>query len=292
MSYTELTAAEAGECNTMKEDPTHGSNRLPINTAGGISGSNEINDELITILDRNGFRFIVNSHGSGSASSRLHFAPEPAQSVGARSFVPRREGRTYHALKRLIDIVVASFAILLLLPVMIIIATAIVIEDGAPIVYHQLRTGRNGQNFRFFKFRSMVRNADKVKEQLQHHNEATGPIFKMRNDPRITRVGRFIRRTSLDELPQLINVLRGEMSVIGPRPLYAPEASKLDVAHYERHNVQPGLLCLREVCGRSELSFDQWMELDLVYVNARSLRTDLTILLRAIPAILSSQGAY
>jgi len=292
MSFTEYSTTEAGAHENRTTDYRSGHTHRPGDQVAARSTGKRVTDELTNILDRNGFRFIVDHQSAAWANSRLHFAPEPERTFGVNSIVPSREGRTYHAVKRALDIIVASTAILLLLPVMLIIATAIMIEDGAPIVYHQLRTGQDGKNFRFFKFRSMVKNADKVKEQLQQHNEATGPIFKMKNDPRITRVGRFIRKTSLDELPQLINVLRGEMSVIGPRPLYAPEASALDQQQYERHNVQPGLLCLREVCGRSELTFDQWMELDLVYVSARSLRTDLTIMLRAIPAILSSQGAY
>jgi lipopolysaccharide/colanic/teichoic acid biosynthesis glycosyltransferase len=217
---------------------------------------------------------------------------ERATAWQPQTAAPKRDHLFYHSLKRFLDIVIASSAILILLPIMIAVALAIAIEDGRPFVYHQLRTGRFGQSFRFYKFRSMVRNADKVKAELQAHNEASGPIFKMKNDPRVTRTGRFIRRTSLDELPQFFSVLRGEMSLIGPRPLYAPEASKLDVRHGQRHKVQPGLLCLREVCGRSELTFEQWMELDLIYVESQSLRTDLTIMLRAIPAILSSHGAY
>lgn len=247
-----------------------------------------LREDLAQILQEHSFSYLVDRAGAAV----FEFAP-PVAGAQPRLKQPRAQGgRAYHVTKRLLDILIASTAILLLTPVIIVLCLAIVIEDGAPVVYYQARTGRGGRNFRFFKFRSMVRNADAVKAQLQKHNEADGPIFKMKNDPRVTRVGRFIRKTSLDELPQLINVLRGEMSVIGPRPLYAPEAEKLDERFRGRHDVQPGLLCLREVCGRSELTFDQWMELDLAYVKTYSLRTDLTIMLRAIPAILSSSGAY
>lgn len=265
---------------------------LPESSGGMLGIGMTMWDDLSNILDQNGFHFILQQLQPAWPDRRMRFVQTAASPWRVPRIMPRREGRTYHFAKRLLDIIISLSAITILLPVMLAVAVAIVIEDGAPIVYHQLRAGKGGRPFRFFKFRSMVRNADKVKAQLEQHNEASGPIFKMRNDPRITKVGRFIRKTSLDELPQLLSVLRGDMTVVGPRPLYAPEAAKLDARHSGRHQVQPGLLCLREVCGRSELTFDQWMELDLVYVASRSLRTDLTIILRAIPAILSSHGAY
>ncbi|MGO8670407.1 MAG: sugar transferase [Capsulimonadaceae bacterium] len=231
-------------------------------------------DNLVSILENHGFKFLLFQD-----SEPLHL--RPAQHVQA-----------YNIFKRIVDIVLSVAALLVLFLPILAISVAIYLEDGGPVVYSQWRTGRHGRDFRFYKFRSMVKNADEVKAQLQAQNEASGPIFKIKNDPRVTRIGRFIRRTSLDELPQFLNVLRGEMSIIGPRPLYSPEADKLNRRHSQRHNVQPGLFCLREVCGRSELTFDQWMELDLIYVGTRSTRTDLTVLLRAIPKILRAHGAY
>jgi lipopolysaccharide/colanic/teichoic acid biosynthesis glycosyltransferase len=138
----------------------------------------------------------------------------------------------------------------------------------------------------------MVKNADALKKQLEDQNEAVGPKFKMRNDPRVTRVGKVIRRLSIDELPQLLDVVRGHMSLIGPRPLLGNEADCLGPRYTHRHEIKPGLMCLREVCGRSALSFNEWMELDLLYIKGRSLKTDLLILMKAVQVILTADNAY
>ncbi len=199
---------------------------------------------------------------------------------------------TYVVVKRSLDIILASIALLLLLPLLMIISCIICITDQGPIIYCQKRVGRYGQHFMFFKFRSMVTNADALKTQLSAHNEATGPIFKMRNDPRITPIGRFLRKTSLDEIPQLWNVLKGDMSLVGPRPHLQSEIDAYPDYPTERLSVIPGLICYREIQGRSGLSFERWLELDLEYVRKQSLKTDLNILLRAIPAILMGRGAY
>lgn len=200
--------------------------------------------------------------------------------------------RAYLVTKRLFDIIVALGALLVLIPLLLLVGLAIVLEDGGPVLYCQTRIGRDGKPFRFYKFRSMIRNADAVKDQLAQRNEASGPIFKMKNDPRITRIGRILRRSSIDELPQLLNVLRGEMSVVGPRPHLPREVALYAPRQERRLSVQPGLVCLREVCGRSNLTFDQWVELDLLYIENRSLRMDLGVLLRLVPAVLRGEGAY
>lgn len=201
-------------------------------------------------------------------------------------------GASYLVCKRLFDVTLAMGALILLFPVLLLVGLAIVLEDGGPILYYQSRVGRNGKPFRFYKFRSMVKNADAIKEQLATLNEADGPIFKMKNDPRVTRVGRFLRRSSVDELPQFFNVLRGEMSLIGPRP-HLPREVDLYVGRQEqRLLVQPGLVCLREVHGRSNLTFDQWVELDLLYIQNRSIGTDLSILAQLVPAVMKGDGAY
>ncbi len=194
--------------------------------------------------------------------------------------------------KRAADVVVSSALLLLLFPVLLIIGFCVFFEDRGPVLYYQTRVGRDGKHFRFYKFRSMVRNADALKKELAAHNEAVGPVFKMKNDPRITRCGRILRKTSLDELPQLINVLRGEMTLVGPRPHLPREIEEYHDWHFERQSVEPGLLCLREVLGRSNLSFDQWVAYDLLYIRNRSVRTDLWILLRLIPAVIKADGAY
>jgi lipopolysaccharide/colanic/teichoic acid biosynthesis glycosyltransferase len=198
----------------------------------------------------------------------------------------------YFAAKRLFDLVMAAFALVILFPILLLVGLAIVLEDGGPVLYYQTRVGRNGLPFRFYKFRSMVRNADNLKDQLAAKNEANGPIFKIKNDPRVTRVGRLLRRSSLDELPQLLNVLRGEMSIVGPRPHLPREVDSYTERQRSRLAVQPGLVCLREVFGRSNLTFEQWVELDLLYIENRSLRTDLAVLAHLIPAVLCGEGAY
>ena len=201
-------------------------------------------------------------------------------------------GASYLLCKRLFDVTLAIGALILLFPLLLLVGMAIFLEDGGPILYYQSRVGRDGKVFRFYKFRSMVKNADAIKEQLAALNEADGPIFKMKNDPRITRVGRFLRRSSVDELPQFINVLRGEMSLIGPRPHLPREVDLYEERQQNRLSVPPGLVCLREVHGRSNLTFEQWVELDLLYIQNRSICTDLSILLRLVPAVLKGDGAY
>ncbi len=218
------------------------------------------------------------------------------QSELMRAYLAERESnlgyKAYEFVKRVLDVVLSSMLLLVLLPAVIVLSLMIYMQDRGPVLYYQRRTGKDGKAFNFYKFRSMVVNADALKEQLHAHNEATGPIFKMKDDPRVTRIGRWMRRTSVDELPQIINVLKGEMSIIGPRPLYDKEAAHVGERHGNRHRVVPGLLCLREICGRSALSFDEWMELDLVYVNCRSLKTDFALIFHAIPAVLRSENAY
>lgn len=200
---------------------------------------------------------------------------------------------SYIRCKRALDVCVAAVLLTVLSPVFAIIALIIFVQDGGPVFYSQARIGQDGQPFMFFKFRSMVRNADSLQAQLAATNEAKGPIFKMRRDPRITPAGRILRRYSLDELPQLLNVLRGDMSLVGPRPHRPSEVEQYLPHHYERLSVTPGLICLREVSGRSNLNFDQWLELDLHYINyCRSLTYDLQILARAIPAVIRGDGAY
>jgi lipopolysaccharide/colanic/teichoic acid biosynthesis glycosyltransferase len=220
-----------------------------------------------------------------------------AVTIGSRTLqfpavAPATPGALYEQSKRAADFVAASLLLLALFPLLSAVAFAIYLEDGGSIFYYQTRVGKNGSHFRFYKFRSMVRNADAIKADLSEHNEASGPIFKMKKDPRITRIGRFIRRYSIDELPQLVNVLRGEMSLIGPRPHLPCEVALYAGHQWARLQVQPGLLCFREVFGRSEIDFDQWIELDLLYIRYRSLPTDLRILLRTVPAILGAEGAY
>lgn len=198
----------------------------------------------------------------------------------------------YPLLKRFGDCLVSSLVLGLGAPVFLVIAILVKVQDGGPVIYSHERVGRGGRRFQFFKFRSMVLDADRIKAELLESNESDGPIFKMKQDPRVTRVGRVLRRFSLDELPQFWNVLRGDMSLVGPRPHLQSEIDACPDYPMERLSVAPGLVCLREVGGRSDMTFAQWLETDLDYVRRRSLWLDLRILCRLIPAVLTARGAY
>jgi lipopolysaccharide/colanic/teichoic acid biosynthesis glycosyltransferase len=194
--------------------------------------------------------------------------------------------------RRTLDILVALAALILLAPLLLLLLLLVWREDRGTIFFQQERVGQFGRRFAFYKFRSMVPNAESLKANLSQQNEATGPIFKMKDDPRVTRIGRVLRHYSLDELPQLWNVLKGDMSLVGPRPHLPKEIEQCPAYPAERLSVPPGLICLREVSGRSKLTFEEWIALDLEYVRKRSLWLDLSILLRAIPAVLRGDGAY
>ncbi len=198
----------------------------------------------------------------------------------------------YERAKRVLDVCLATLAMVLLSPVFLLVAIGIFLEDPGPVIFRQRRVGRGGREFDFFKFRSMVRDAESRKGELAAANEAEGPNFKIRRDPRVTRVGRLLRKYSLDELPQFYNVLRGDMSLVGPRPHVPEEVDQYTPEQWQRLTVPSGLICLREIGGRSELSFETWIELDLQYIRKRSLVTDFEILLGAIPAVFRGTGAY
>ncbi len=199
----------------------------------------------------------------------------------------------YHrAGKRILDVTLTSAALLLLLPFLAVIALAIKLDSRGPILYRSWRVGEGGRLFVFLKFRSMIRGADSVRQHLIDLNEADGPVFKIARDPRITRVGALLRRSSLDELPQLWNVLRGDMTLVGPRPPIPEEVLHYESWQLRRLSVRPGLTCLWQISGRSHIGFDEWMRLDMEYIDNRSFRLDLKILLRTIPAVVSGTGAY
>ena len=194
--------------------------------------------------------------------------------------------------KRGFDLFFGGLMGLILLPIMLLIAAAIRLDTHGPVIFSQVRVGKNGRQFRCHKFRSMVHNADELKVHVADLNESSGPLFKIRNDPRLTRVGRFIRRYSLDELPQLYNILRGEMSLIGPRPNLPDEVAQYQEWMLKRMVVSPGLTGLWQVSGRSDLTFDEMVLLDIFYVENWSMGLDMSILLRSIPAVLNARGAY
>lgn len=200
--------------------------------------------------------------------------------------------RTYRFLKRAMDVVVALIGLALLSPLMILIALAIRCESPGSPLFRQVRVGKGGKPFIFLKFRTMYSNAEQMQDSLWACNEVEGPVFKMRHDPRVTPLGRFLRRYSLDELPQLWNVLCGQMSLVGPRPPLPAEVVCYTPRERLRLSVQPGLTCLWQVCGRSDIGFRDWVELDLAYIRTMSLMTDLHILWFTIPAVLSGKGAW
>ena len=208
------------------------------------------------------------------------------------TFEPVAQDEGKLLLKRLMDLAAVVLLVPILLPAGALIALAIKLDSPGSVFFVQDRVGFNKRRFRMLKFRTMVAGADRLQAQLEHLNEAAGPIFKIAHDPRITRVGRLLRRTSLDELPQLLHVLTGQMSLVGPRPMSVRDVDLFDQGiQRKRFSVKPGLTCLWQVSGRSQLPFSKWLELDLRYIDQWSLCLDVTILFRTIPAVLRGTGA-
>jgi exopolysaccharide biosynthesis polyprenyl glycosylphosphotransferase len=209
----------------------------------------------------------------------LYYAATPANELGSWT-------------KAVIDRTIAFSVLLITLPLLILIACLVKVTSRGPILFVQDRTGLNGRRFRMYKFRTMTADAPEKKASLQTRNEMGGPVFKLRNDPRVTRLGAWLRKFSLDEFPQLINVLKGDMSLVGPRPLPCEEAALIHGLQRRRFSVKPGLTCFWQISGRNQLSYDEWMKLDLEYIDQWSLGLDLKILLKTPAAILSSKGAF
>ena len=199
---------------------------------------------------------------------------------------------SYGIAKRAFDILATTALLLVLWPIMLLIAVAIKASSRGPIVFKQARVGEGGRHFWCYKFRSMCADAEAQKKALMHLNEASGPVFKIKRDPRITPIGAIIRKTSLDELPQLFNVLKGEMSLVGPRPPIPSEVALYGPRERGRLAVRPGLTCIWQVSGRSNVSFDHWVELDLLYIETMSFGTDIRILCQTLPAVVKGSGAH
>jgi lipopolysaccharide/colanic/teichoic acid biosynthesis glycosyltransferase len=224
----------------------------------------------------------------------LPLPPPEVETVGNSDYVvyqPRKLDAGVLAAKAIVDRVLAALLIVLFSPIMLLIAIAVRIGIGSPVLFVQRRGGLYGHPFPMLKFRTMRAGAEQERAALEARNEMDGPVFKMRDDPRVTPLGRILRRASLDELPQLFNVLAGQMSIVGPRPLPVDETAALTGRHRRRLSIRPGLTCLWQVSGRSDLTFAEWMALDLEYVDRWTLWLDLAILLRTIPAIVSRRGA-
>ena len=198
----------------------------------------------------------------------------------------------YLIIKRLIDIIGSGLGLIIASPIMLIVALLIKLEDPkGPILFSQLRNGEYPNTFKMYKFRSMYVDAEERLHELMHLNEQSGPAFKMKDDPRITKVGKFIRKTSLDELPQLFNVLKGEMSIVGPRPALPREVEQYTDYQKQRLFVKPGLTCIWQVSGRNNIGFKEWVELDIEYIKTRSLWLDIKLIFKTIPALLGDKNA-
>jgi exopolysaccharide biosynthesis polyprenyl glycosylphosphotransferase len=194
--------------------------------------------------------------------------------------------------KVILDVVVSAMLIVLLLPVLLAAAVAVAVSSPGPIIYRQTRIGRHGRPFTMYKFRSMRSEAHDIRRGLVDRSDVTGPVFKMRNDPRITAVGRVLRKFSIDELPQLVNVLKGDMSLVGPRPPLPEEVETYGPRERLRLMVTPGLTCIWQVSGRSDIDFATWVELDIAYIDQWTLFGDLLLLVRTIGAVITARGAY
>ena len=213
--------------------------------------------------------------------------------MNMRMMVWKATIRMSYLLKRSLDIILSLLALIVLMPLFIVLAVIIKLTSPGPVFFVQIRVGQFGRPFNFYKFRSMYTDAEKRKAELLSQNQsADGVIFKMKNDPRITPIGRLLRKTSMDELPQFLNVLFGDMSLVGPRPPVPSEVQQYSLEARKRLNVRPGLTCLWQVSGRSDIPFQKQVSLDKEYISSRSLKQDLLILLRTVPAILSGRGAY
>lgn len=206
--------------------------------------------------------------------------------------VYQKKNPAYLKLKRGMDILLSAAALVFLAPVFLFTALAIKLEDGGPVLFCQYRAGKDMKPFKIYKFRSMLVNADAKMPEMMKDNEQTGHAFKIKDDPRITRVGKFIRKFSIDELPQLINVIKGDMSIVGPRPILTFQMEECSGYERQRLVVQPGLTCYWQIGGRANIEWKDWIEMDLDYIEDMSLWTDIKIIARTVPAVFDREGAY
>ena len=202
-----------------------------------------------------------------------------------------RSNILYEVIKRIIDIVASFTGLILLSPLILIVSMLIKLESKGEVIFKQKRVGLNGKEFYMYKFRSMVFNAEELKEQLESQNEMSGPMFKIKDDPRITKVGKFIRKTSIDELPQLINVIKGDMSLVGPRPSLPKEVEKFEQWMMERLEVKPGVTCIWQISGRNNIGFDEWVEMDIEYIKTRNLWLDIKLIFKTVGVLFGDDNA-
>ena len=202
-----------------------------------------------------------------------------------------RSNVSYEVIKRIIDIVASFIGLIVLSPLMLVVSILIKLESKGEVIFKQKRVGLNGKEFYMYKFRSMVINAEELKAELESQNEMSGPMFKMKDHPRITRIGKFIRKTSIDELPQLINVIKGDMSLVGPRPSLPKEVEEFESWMRERLEVKPGLTCIWQISGRNNIDFEDWMKLDIKYVRERSFKLDIKLILKTVLVLFGDKNA-
>jgi exopolysaccharide biosynthesis polyprenyl glycosylphosphotransferase len=257
--------------------------------AGNLGTHHHAMQKAISVCERYGIPFALPAAG---------FRFDRAVAVGARStpdgyvhYLSVKHKPFGWAIKRAFDMLSSGIALALLSPLLIGTAIAIKLTSRGPIFFKQVRVGLYGRQFHMLKFRSMVVNAEELRAKLMVQNEQSGPVFKLQRDPRITAVGRFIRKYSVDELPQLINVLRGEMSIVGPRPAIPSEVLQYEAWQRRRLSVRPGLTCVWQVSGRNQIGFEEWMYLDMQYIDHWSLANDFALVLRTVPVVLTGRGA-
>ena len=245
--------------------------------------------QAIRVLERFGIPFALPACGFRFA--RAQPAHHKAVADGYIHYLSVRHKPIQRAVKRAFDIVASGAALVVLAPLMLGVALAIKLTSRGPMLFRQERVGYHGRSFNMLKFRSMVTNAEELKKKLLAQNEQTGPVFKMQRDPRITAIGRWIRKFSVDELPQLINVLRGEMTIVGPRPPVPSEVAQYEAWQRRRFSVRPGLTCVWQVSGRNHISFEEWMYLDMLYIDHWSLAEDFALILKTVPVVITGRGA-
>jgi exopolysaccharide biosynthesis polyprenyl glycosylphosphotransferase len=260
-----------------------------VYVAGKVRSHGEEMQEAIRICERFGIPFAVPAYAF--RLDRAHAVEANAVRDGYLHYETHKPMRQQQAMKRLFDIVASALALWLLLPLFLVVVALIKLTSRGPVFFRQTRVGLHGRTFNMLKFRSMVVNAESLKASLAAFNEQAGPVFKMRHDPRVTPIGRFIRKYSIDELPQLINVLRGDMSVVGPRPPVPDELLKYEAWQRRRLSVRPGLTCIWQVSGRNQISFEDWMLLDMQYIDHWSLVRDFQLIFRTIPVVITGRGA-
>ena len=258
-----------------------------------VNGGDVTDDQLVELVEQAhllGVQVRVAPTAAEILQQRAEYVP--GQAVPLFELRPPVFAGVDWATKRVFDLIVSTLVVVIGLPLWLLIAAAIKLDSRGPVFYQDRRVGLGEREFEMIKFRTMLSGADRLQDKLETRNEASGPLFKIRDDPRVTRVGALLRRFSLDEVPQALNVLRGEMSLVGPRPLPIRDYEKLQPWHRKRYNVLPGITGLWQISGRSELTFDDLVRLDFYYLENWSIWMDITILLKTIPAVFGQRGAY